>query len=155
VENYLSLLPEPAFSDKNFLFFNYDNFKIHNHVTKHTLDHYSVMRHYVSCMVDASIKRYNNENAIKFARFLVPDYSLLCKLANNAVEYIYNAREFGGFKNCLKNKDECLSKVGLTVLPSEIDRQTISYDDIVAIVRKLWDEYTKPLDMKVALFDGN
>ena len=166
VENYLSLLPEPAFSDKNFLFFNYDNFEIHNHVTKRTSDHCSVMRHYVSRMVynipkeihvevTQVYKRYNNENAVKFARFLVPDYSSLCKLANNAVEYIHNAREFGGFKNCLKNEGERLPKVDLTVLPSEIDRQTISYDDIVAIVRKLWDEYAKPLDMKVALFGGD
>jgi hypothetical protein len=166
VENYLSLLPEPVFSDKHFLFFNYDNFDIHRHITKHTSEHHSEMRHYVSRMVYDIPKEinlevtqvyqtYNNEEAVKFARFLVPDYASLCKLANNAAECVHNAREFGGFKNCLKNEGSRIPKVTLTVLPAEIDRQTASYDDNVAIVRNLWEQYAKPLDMKVALFGGD
>lgn len=166
VERYLKTIPPPVFSDEWFIIFSYDNCDIMKHRAKVRFEAKSTMLHLVSRLVfeipvvshlkvNELYKPYNIEEAKKFARWLVPDYTTVCKLSEKSTEVTLNSTTFGGMRFALKDSSLRIKNTKMTILEAEINRQTLSYDDIAYIVRKLWEELGIAYGREFALFNGD
>ena len=166
VDKYLKSLPPPVFSPEKFRFAHYDNCDIYLHVTHKRTTHASEYLHLVSRLVfevsrqiavtpETMFKPYNGEEMKNFMRFLLMDFRDQCKIVKTASYIITKAKDFGLLKLTLKDNVFTIDNVELTVLSVEVDRQTISYEDNRAIVRKLWEEIGIPYDQAIGIFGGD
>lgn len=166
IEKYLASQPKIDVSHANFVIFQYDNCDIYRHKTQRHEGNESDMLHLVSRLVfkiprqikvpiDKLFKPYNIEEGKKFCRFLLMDYVDQCDLAKNASELISKAVSYGGLKFAHREAAKEFSSAKLSILPAEINRQTISYDDVAKIVETLWDIMREAGELDFALFGGD
>ena len=108
VENYLHLRLKYQLSANAFPFILYDNLLFLKYVTQTSANHKSEMMHMVTrfftkvlhnphITVANKFKDISSADLDGFARFLVPNYSWYCKIADTAAEVVDNAHDRGAF----------------------------------------------------------
>ena len=166
IERYLRNQPEPTISDDSFVFASMDNLEIklktdHMRTTNRTQMMKLLSRFILKIPRTLTItsgqifKPYNTEEAIKFARFLVPDYSKCINIANNAVTIITKAFHYQGLKFALKEQNSQLPNVKIFVLEPDFDKGTASYDDMLSALRKLYAEHVQYTACGFAMVNGD
>jgi len=154
VEVYLIDIPEIPIDNNKLKMVTFDNCDIHHHTNKPRSEHQSQMLHLVTRAVfqlpqipvtQATLfKPYTVVEAKKFARWIVVDYDKLCELSAKASEVINKAHKYGALKFALKSNSSAIPLTKVKIMEVDINRQTISYDDVKAIVLKLYEECGKP-----------
>jgi hypothetical protein len=166
IEKYLTSLPKADLSLVETVISHFDNCDIYRHVAKRYTMNSSDFIH-MCTRITFSIPRpigvpqsqiwktYNVQLGVKFARNLLLDYGLQCTIAEKASTIITKAIDIGGLKFALRDTCEEKPKSKLTVLPVEMDRQTISHADVSAIVRNLAKDISGPTLREICIMGGD
>jgi hypothetical protein len=89
-------------------------------------------------------KPYTVVEARQFARYIVVDYDKYCEWSEKATQVINKAYKYGALKFALKSESSDIPLKKVRIMEVDIDRQTLSYDDVRAIVLKLYEECGRP-----------
>ena len=166
VERYLKAIPLPTLEPANFKFFSIDNCDILLKTNSVFADTHNNMLHLVSRIVfdiprqiavtlDNLFLPYNVEEGKKFAKFLLPDYSRYCEIANQAVDLVEKAASIGGFKFALREAVSRLNSAKMTILSPLVQVGTTSYEDVEKVIKSILQEFSNALGIPFSLFNGD